>query len=56
MTHSCTYRTPPTVAAECHKAMCTEGKACKRCLVECYRRGWDRGQVLVDVMRRGKMG
>ncbi|KKN07728.1 hypothetical protein LCGC14_1064060 [marine sediment metagenome] len=50
----CHHRTPPTDNAECMEMLWSGGRACKRCWVECYRRGWEYRAVLADNQARVK--
>jgi hypothetical protein len=36
---------------ECLEAIWSEGKSCKGCWVECYRKGWPKKQVDADNAR-----
>ncbi len=49
--HLCTFRTVPAIGAECREMLWSEGRACRRCPVDCYRRGWKRVQVFADNAR-----
>lgn len=53
----CTHRAPPA-EYECLEAVASGGIACFRCLVCCYRQGWDARQVREDNARlvREKLG
>lgn len=47
----CTFRTEPA-EHECLESCWSNGRACKTCPIECYRRGWDKARVDVDNRRR----
>ena len=42
------FAAPPTADRECLEAIWSQGRSCKRCPVDCYRRGWSKGLVDVD--------
>lgn len=44
----CDFASPPTDEEECHEAIWSQGGACKKCSVDCYRRGWSKELVTVD--------
>ena len=37
---------------ECREAIASEGRACKRCNIDCYRAGWSRKEVTLDNKKR----
>jgi hypothetical protein len=41
---------------ECPEAIHSQGSACKKCTISCYRQGWTQSQVRADSIERGKMG
>lgn len=43
----CGFRTEPG-EKECLAAIWSQGRECKRCPVECYRRGWEHRAVTLD--------
>jgi len=49
----CGFRTEPG-ETECWSATWSEGRACRSCGVECYRRGWDKARVDRDNVARCK--
>ena len=49
----CDFRRPPA-ERECLEMIWSEGRACKRCPVECYRQGWSQHQVSLDNAARVK--
>jgi len=47
----CGFRTEPA-EKECLAAVWSQGRECKRCPVECYRRGWSHQNVTIDNAKR----
>ena len=47
----CTFRAEPK-DHECQEAIWSEGRACRACYVDCYRRGWSKRRVDADNRRR----
>ena len=43
----CDFRRRPD-KRECLEAVWSEGRACKRCPVDCYRQGWSQHRVTLD--------
>ena len=51
--HLCDFRSEPREGGtECHEAIWSRGRACKKCSVACYRVGWDKDRVDLDNARR----
>lgn len=46
--HLCDFRSPPAEGHECRTAIWSEGRACRRCDVECYRAGFTAAQATAD--------
>lgn len=46
-----TFRSEPA-ERECLESCWSNGRACKDCLADCYRRGWPKPQVDVDNRRQ----
>lgn len=46
--HLCDFCESPKPGLECWTAIWSEGRACKSCDHECYRRGWLKWQVDAD--------
>lgn len=44
-------RTPPKVGNECGRACLSLGKSCRKCWVDCYRKGWESRRVTRDNAR-----
>jgi hypothetical protein len=44
----CTFAQPPTAGHECREACWSNGRSCKKCKVECYRRKWSKSMVDAD--------
>lgn len=50
----CDFRSEPCPNRECREAIWSQGRACKQCDRECYRRGWEKWRVDADNARRCK--
>ena len=44
----CTFAQPPTAGHECREACWSNGRSCKKCPTDCYRRGWSKALVDAD--------
>jgi len=42
------FATAPTNEYECREATWSEGKSCKKCQSDCYRKGWNKAMVTDD--------
>lgn len=42
------HASPPTDEHECQEAVWSEGRSCRRCEVDCYRKGWQPDAVSID--------
>lgn len=51
--HICDFRSEPG-DTECWEVVWSEGKACKDCYRDCYRKGWTATRVLADNEKRVK--
>lgn len=49
--HICSFAQQPTAKYECWEAIWSQGRACKSCQVDCYRRGWSKEQAIADNKR-----
>lgn len=45
---ACTFRSVPTVGAECYSSVWSEGRECKYCPISCYRAGHGKDWVDCD--------
>lgn len=41
----CTAQQSPPSETECREAIYSQGRACKKCEVNCYRQGWSKDMV-----------
>lgn len=46
-----TFEQEPTVGRECWEAIWSQGRACKSCQADCYRKGWSKEQATADNKR-----
>lgn len=46
--HVCTFARQPDEERECLEAIWSVGRACKKCVSDCYRRGWPKWAVDTD--------
>ena len=44
----CENCVPPDKKHECMEAVWSQGSACKKCVQDCYRRGWKKNRVILD--------
>lgn len=49
----CDHRSPPG-ETECWEMLWSKARSCRRCYVDCYRRGWSASLVLADNKERVK--
>lgn len=50
----CHFASPPTAQHECYEACWSQGRACRLCKEDCYRRGWSKSDVTIDNAQRVK--
>jgi len=46
--HLCIFGQSPTPGHECLEAISTQGRACRKCNTNCYRKGWNHDHASAD--------